>query len=56
MLFAIEAGLVTFIGAVFSLVFLAVQVGSTPCTRCLGLFRSAPIVLHAFRRPRTECR
>jgi hypothetical protein len=56
MLFAVEAGLVTFIGEVCSLLFLAVQVASTPFTRRLSLFRSAPIVLHAFRRPRTECR
>ena len=48
MLFAIGAGLVTFIGVVFSLLFLVVQFGSTTFTPRLNLFHSAPIVWHAF--------
>jgi uncharacterized membrane protein len=48
MLFAIGAGLVTFIGVVFSLLILVVQFGSTTFTPRLNLFHSAPIVWHAF--------
>jgi uncharacterized membrane protein len=48
MLFAIGAGLVTFIGVVFSLLFLVVQFGTTTFTPRLNLFHSAPIVWHAF--------
>ena len=48
MLFAIGASLVTFIGVVFSLLFLVVQFGSTTFTPRLNLFHSAPIVWHAF--------
>lgn len=48
MLFAIGAGLVTFIGVVFSLLFLVVQFGSTTFTPRLNLFHGAPIVWHAF--------
>ena len=48
MLFAVGAGLITFIGVVFSLLFLVVQFGSTTFTPRLNLFHSAPIVWHAF--------
>lgn len=48
MLVAIGAGMVTFIGVVFSLLFLVVQFGSTTFTPRLNLFRDAPIVWHAF--------
>ncbi|MEI6449331.1 MAG: DUF2254 family protein, partial [Actinomycetes bacterium] len=48
MLFAVGAGLLTFIGVVFSLLFLVVQFGSTTFTPRLNLFHSAPIVWHAF--------
>lgn len=48
MLFAVGAGLVTFIGVVFSLLFLVVQFGSTTFTPRLNLFYSAPLVWHAF--------
>jgi uncharacterized membrane protein len=47
-LFAVGAGIVTFIGIVYSLLFLVVQFGSTTFTPRLNLFRDAPIVLHAF--------
>src|SRR5512146_5485 len=47
MLFAVGAGLVTFIGVVFSLLFLVVQFASTTFTPRLNLFYSAPIVWHA---------
>ena len=48
MLFAVGAGLLTFIGVVFSLLFLVVQFGSTTFTPRLNLFHGAPIVWHAF--------
>ncbi len=48
MLFAVGAGLVTFIGVVFSLLFLVVQFGSVAFTPRLNLFYSSPIVWHAF--------
>ena len=48
MLLAVGAGLITFIGVVFSLLFLVVQFGSTTFTPRLNLFYSAPIVWHAF--------
>ena len=48
MLFAVGAGLVTFIGVVFSLLFLVVQFGTTTFTPRLNLFHSSPIVWHAF--------
>lgn len=48
MLIAVGAGMVTFIGIVFSLLFLVVQFGSTTFTLRLNLFRDAPIVWRAF--------
>ena len=48
MLFAVGAGLLTFIGVVFSLLFLVVQFGSTTFTPRLNLFYTSPIVWHAF--------
>jgi uncharacterized membrane protein len=48
MLIAAGAGTVTFIGIVFSLLFLVVQFGSTTFTPRLNLFRDAPIVWRAF--------
>jgi uncharacterized membrane protein len=48
LLFAVGAGIVTFIGIVYSLLFLVVQFGSTAFTPRLNLFRDAPIVWHAF--------
>jgi uncharacterized membrane protein len=48
MLFAVGAGLITFIGVVFSLLFLVVQFGSTAFTPRLNLFNSSPIVWHSF--------
>lgn len=48
MLVAVGAGTVTFIGIVFSLLFLVVQFGSTTFTPRLNLFRDAPIVWRAF--------
>jgi uncharacterized membrane protein len=48
MLFAIGAGLIPFIGVVFSLLFLVVQFGSTAFTPRLNLFHSSPVVWHAF--------
>ena len=47
MLISIGAGTVTFIGVVFSLLFLVVQFGSTTFTPRLNLFRDAPIVWRA---------
>jgi uncharacterized membrane protein len=47
-LLAVGAGIVTFIGIVYSLLFLVVQFGSTTFTPRLNLFRDAPIVWHAF--------
>jgi uncharacterized membrane protein len=41
-------GVVTFIGIVYSLLFLVVQFGSTAFTPRLNLFRDAPIVWHSF--------
>ena len=41
-------GIVTFIGVVYSLLFLVVQFGSTTFTPRLNLFRDAPIVWHSF--------
>src|SRR5262249_39525026 len=48
MLIAVGAGTVTFIGIVYSLLFLVVQFGSTTFTPRLNLFRDAPIVWRAF--------
>lgn len=48
MLIAVGAGTITFIGIVFSLLFLVVQFGSTTFTPRLNLFRDAPIVWRAF--------
>jgi uncharacterized membrane protein len=48
MLVAVGAATVTFIGVVFSLLFLVVQFGSTTFTPRLNLFRDAPIVWRAF--------
>ena len=48
MLVAVGAGTVTFIGVVFSLLFLVVQFGTTTFTPRLNLFRDAPIVWRAF--------
>jgi uncharacterized membrane protein len=48
MLFAVGAGLIPFIGVVFSLLFLVVQFGSTAFTPRLNLFHSSPVVWHAF--------
>ena len=48
MLVAVAAGTVTFIGIVFSLLFLVVQFSSTTFTPRLNLFRDAPIVWRGF--------
>ena len=48
MLIAVGAGTVTFIGIVFSLLFLVVQFASTTFTPRLNLFRDDPIVWRAF--------
>ncbi len=48
MLLAVGAGTVTFVGLVFSLLFLVVQFGSTSYTPRLSLFRDSPMVWHAF--------
>lgn len=48
MLIAVGAGTVTFIGIVYSLLFLVVQFGSTTFTPRLNLFRDTPIVWRAF--------
>ena len=48
LLLAVGAGIVTFIGIVYSLLFLVVQFGSTAFTPRLNLFRDSPIVWHAF--------
>jgi uncharacterized membrane protein len=47
-LLSVGVGIVTFIGLVYSLLFLVVQFGSTTFTPRLNLFRDAPIVWHAF--------
>ena len=47
-LLAVGIGIVTFIGIVYSLLFLVVQFGTTTFTPRLNLFRDAPIVWHAF--------
>jgi uncharacterized membrane protein len=47
-LLAVGAGVVAFIGIVYSLLFLVVQFGSTTFTPRLNLFRDAPIVWHGF--------
>ena len=47
-LVAAGVGVVTFIGIVYSLLFLVVQFGATTFTPRLNLFRDAPIVWHAF--------
>ena len=47
-LLAVGIGMMTFIGVVYSLLFLVVQFGSTTFTPRLNLFRDAPIVWHAF--------
>jgi uncharacterized membrane protein len=48
MLIAVGAGTVTFIGIVFSLLFLVVQFASTTFTPRLSLFRDDPLVWRAF--------
>ena len=48
MLLAVGAGTVTFIGIVFSLLFLVVQFATTTYTPRLSLFRDDPIVWRAF--------
>jgi uncharacterized membrane protein len=48
MLFAIAAGILTFMGVIYSLLFLVVQWGSTMFTPRLNVFRDHPIVWHAF--------
>ncbi len=48
MLLAVGASTITFIGIVFSLLFLVVQFGSTAFTPRLNLFREAPVVWRAF--------
>jgi uncharacterized membrane protein len=48
MLIAVGAGTVTFIGIVFSLLFLVVEFASTTFTPRLSLFRDDPIVWRAF--------
>ena len=48
MLFAVGAGLVTFIGVVFSLLYLVVEFAATTFTPRLNVFYRAPIVWHAF--------
>ena len=48
MLFAVGAGLMTFVGVVYSLLFLVVQYGTTTFTPRLNLFHAAPIVWHSF--------
>jgi len=48
MLFAVGAGILTFIGVVFSLLFLVVQFGATTFTPRLNLFYTSPMVWHAF--------
>lgn len=48
MLFAVGAGLLTFIGVVFSLLFLVVQFGMTTFTPRLNLFYTSPMIWHAF--------
>lgn len=47
-LVAVGIGIVTFIGVVYSLLFLVVQFGTTTFTPRLNLFRDSPIVWHAF--------
>lgn len=47
-LLAVGIGIVTFIGIVYSLLFLVMQFGTTTFTPRLNLFRDAPIVWHAF--------
>jgi uncharacterized membrane protein len=47
-LVAVGAGMVAFIGLVYSLLFLVVQFGTTTFTPRLNTFRDAPIVWHAF--------
>lgn len=48
MLFTTGAGVVTFIGVVYSLLFLVVQFGTTTFTPRLNLFRDSAIVAHGF--------
>ena len=48
MLFAVGAALFTFMGVVFSLLFLVVQFGSTTFTPRLNLFYTSPVIWHAF--------
>lgn len=48
MLVAVGAGTVTFIGIVFSLLFLVVQFGTTTFTPRLNLFRDDPLVWRSF--------
>ena len=48
MLVAVGAGTVTFIGIVFSLLFLVVQFATTTYTPRLNLFRDDPIVWRSF--------
>jgi uncharacterized membrane protein len=48
LLVAVGAGFVPFIGIVYSMLFLVVQLGATTFTPRLNLFRDDPIVWHAF--------
>jgi uncharacterized membrane protein len=47
-LVTVGAGIITFIGVVYSLLFLVVQFGTSTFTPRLNLFRDSPIVWHAF--------
>jgi len=48
MLFAMSAGLLSFLAIVFSLLFLVVQFGSTTYTPRLNLFYTSPVIWHSF--------
>ena len=48
MLFAVGAGLLSFLAIVFSLMFLVVQFGSTTYTPRLNLFYTSPAIWHGF--------
>jgi uncharacterized membrane protein len=45
---SIGAGVITFVGVVYSLLFLVVQFGTTTYSPRLNLFRDAPLTWHAF--------
>jgi uncharacterized membrane protein len=47
-LVSVGAGVIAFIGVVYSLLFLVVQFGSTTYTPRLNLFRDSPLVWHSF--------